>query len=64
MAGFHRNRAAGLVWEGEPLPGPALTGRGALASMAVRTNRDHSTGGPADAVATWKESHAREPRYP
>ncbi|MDQ1041501.1 hypothetical protein QFZ75_008003 [Streptomyces sp. V3I8] len=58
MAGFHRNRAAGLVWAAGALPEPPPTGRAALASMAVRTNRSGRTGAPADAVTTWKDSHA------
>ncbi|MFI0966975.1 hypothetical protein ACH4S8_37175 [Streptomyces sp. NPDC021080] len=57
MAGFHRNRAKGRVWEADPLPEAPPTGKGALASMAVRTTRSGRTGAPADAVTTWKDSH-------
>jgi hypothetical protein len=51
--GFHRDSRTGAVWEADPLPEPAPTGRGALASMAVRTTRTGRTGGAADAVARW-----------
>jgi hypothetical protein len=51
--GFHQERASGTVWEADPLPEPAPTGRGALASMAVRTTRSGRTGDAADAVARW-----------
>ncbi|MEV7675025.1 hypothetical protein [Streptomyces sp. NPDC088752] len=60
MAGFHRNRAAGEVWEGEAPPEPALTGRNALASMAARTTRSARTGAPADAVAHWASATEEE----
>ncbi|MCX4799641.1 hypothetical protein OG497_37940 [Streptomyces sp. NBC_01242] len=53
MAGFHRNRATGTVWAADSLPETTPTGRGALASMAVRTTRSTRTGPPADAVARW-----------
>lgn len=53
MAGFHSDRASGIVWAADPLPEAAPTGRNALASMAVRTTRSTRTGTPADAVAHW-----------
>ncbi|MFJ4902955.1 hypothetical protein [Streptomyces sp. NPDC088727] len=53
MVGFHRNRETGTVWPGDAAPEPAPTGRGALASMAVRTTRAGRTGAPADAVTHW-----------
>lgn len=51
--GFHHQRGSGIFWDADPLPEPAPTGRGALASMAVRTTRSGRTGGAADAVARW-----------
>lgn len=60
MAGFHRDSKTGAVWEADPLPEPAPTGRGALASMAVRTTRSGRTGDAADAVARWAAAELKK----
>ncbi|MFD8654978.1 hypothetical protein [Streptomyces mirabilis] len=59
--GFHQQRASGTVWEADPLPEAAPpTGKGALASMAVRTTRSGRTGDAADAVARWAATTKEE----
>jgi hypothetical protein len=54
---FHRHRASGAVWPGEPRPVVVGTGRAALAAIAARTTRHHPTGPASGAVTTWKEHH-------
>lgn len=45
-AGFHRNRATGLVWEAAALPDVRRRGRWGLAPIAARTRNTERTGPP------------------
>ncbi|MFH8483012.1 hypothetical protein [Streptomyces sp. NPDC018055] len=57
--GFHSSRTDGAVWEAAPLPGGRRAGRGGLAALAATAERGHRTGGPASAVARWRDGAGR-----